>query len=111
MKLIVKSPVWDDLREYGERIARDNPGAADRFFKAAKDAFELLRRHPGLGRLRSFSLSGIRSWGIRDFEDYLIFYLPTKTEVQVYAVWHGAQDLPRAMAKRLGDESTTGGES
>ena len=100
MKLIVKSPVWDDLRENSERIAKDNPDAAERFFKAAEDAFELLRRHPGLGRLRSFSLPGVRSWGIRDFENYLVFYVPTKTELQVLAVLHGAQNLPKVLAGR-----------
>jgi len=33
MKLAVKSPVWDDLREIGLRIAKDNPDAAGRFFR------------------------------------------------------------------------------
>ena len=37
MNLIVKSPVWDDLREIGLRIANDNPDAADRFFTAARE--------------------------------------------------------------------------
>ncbi len=86
MKLIVKSPVWDDLREIGLRIAQDNPDAADRFFTASEDAFDLLRRHPGIGRLRSFSITGVRSWGIPGFGDYLIFYLPTILEVRILAV-------------------------
>jgi hypothetical protein len=46
MKLIVKSPVWVDLREIGLWIAEENPEAAERFFKAAEKAFELLRLHP-----------------------------------------------------------------
>ena len=101
MGLIVKPPVWDDLREIGQRIAKDNPDAADRFFTAAKAAFELLTRHPGLGRLRSFSLLGVRSWVVPDFESYVIFYVPTKTDVQVLAVLHGARDLPKVMRDRL----------
>lgn len=101
MRLIVKSPVWDDLREIGHRIAKDNPDAADRFFTAAKEAFELLTRFPALGRLRSFSVPGVRSWVVPDFESYVIFYLPTKTEVQVLAVVHGARDLPTVMGERL----------
>jgi len=59
MKLIVKSSVWDDLREIGSQIAEDNPDAANRFFTAAKEAFELIRRHPRIGRVRSFSLAGV----------------------------------------------------
>jgi toxin ParE1/3/4 len=101
MNLLVKSPVWDDLREIGLRIAEDNPDAADSFFTAAKESFELLRRHPRVGRLRSFSLPGVRSWVIPDFQDYLIFYLPTGTEVQILAVMHGARDLASALAQRL----------
>ena len=46
MNLLVKSPVWDDLREIGLRIAAENPDAADRFLTAARESFELLRRHP-----------------------------------------------------------------
>jgi len=73
MNLVVKSPVWSDLRGIGLRIARDNPDAADRFFIAAKEAFDLLTQHPRVGRLRSFSQPGVRSWRVPGFENYLIF--------------------------------------
>ncbi|MBI3414501.1 MAG: type II toxin-antitoxin system RelE/ParE family toxin [Verrucomicrobia bacterium] len=98
MKLIVKSPVWDDLREIGQRIATDNPGAAERFFAATRGAFDLLARHPGIGRLRSFSLAGVRSWAVPGFPNHLIFYLPTQVEVQILC---GAAWRPR-FAERLG---------
>lgn len=100
MKLVVKSPVWDDLREIGRQIAKDNPDAAGRSFDAAKEAFELVARHPAIGRLRSFSLSGVRSWVLPGFENYVIFYLPTSDEVQILAVLHGARDLSKAMTGR-----------
>lgn len=100
MKLVVKSPVWDDLREIGQSIAKYYPDAAGRFFEAAKEAFELVARHPAIGRLRSFSLAGVRSWVVPGFENYVIFYLPTETEVQILAVLHGARDLPNAMKGR-----------
>jgi toxin ParE1/3/4 len=102
MNLIVKSPVWEDLREIGLRIARENPEAADRFLTSAEEAFELLRRHPGIGRLRSFSLPGVRSWLVPSFQNYIVFYLPTKTEIQILAVLHGARDLSSAIEGRLG---------
>ena len=38
---------------------------------------------------------------IPDFQNYLIFYLPTATEVQILAVLHGARDLASALAQRL----------
>src|SRR6185369_5628340 len=94
MNLVVKSPVWDDLREIGLRIAKENPEAADRFFSATEEAFGFLTQHPWIGRLRTFSAAGIRSWRVPRFHNYLIFYLPTQTEVQILAVLHAAQDLP-----------------
>jgi len=57
-------------------------------------------RHPAIGRLRSYSLSGVRSWVVPGFENYVIFYLPTQDEVQILAVLHGARDLSRAMKGR-----------
>ena len=101
MRLIVKSPVWDDLRDIGLRIAEDNPEAADRFFSAAGEVFELLRRHPRIGRLRSFSVAGGRSWVVPEFQNYIVFYLAQETEVQILAVLHGARDLSSAIASRL----------
>ena len=101
MTLIVKSPVWDDLRKIGKRIAKNNRDAADRFFTAAEQTFELLSQHPRIGRVRSFSIPGVRSWAVSGFPNYLIFYLPTATEIQILAVLHGARDLPRVIEERL----------
>ena len=101
MKLVVKSPVWVDLREIGLRIAKDNPDAAGRFFDAAREAFELVARHPAIGRLRSYSLPGVRSWVVPGFENYVIFYLPTPGELQILAVLHGARDLSRALKEQV----------
>jgi len=101
MKLVVKSPVWDDLREMGSRIAAENPDAAERFLTATEQTFELLRQHPRIGRLRSFSLPGVRSLVIPAFRNYIVFYLALETEVQILAVIHGARDLSRAIEERL----------
>lgn len=101
MKVIVKSPVWDDLRQIGASIAKDNPRVANRFFLAAKRAFRLLGQFPEIGRLRSFSQPGIRSWVIRGFDRYLIFYLPTIEEIQVLAVLHGARQFEALIEARL----------
>lgn len=72
MKLVVKSPVWDDLRGIGLRISQDNPEAAERFFTAAEEAFKLLSHFPEIGRLRSFSRRGVRSWIIPSFRNYVV---------------------------------------
>ena len=89
------------MHRIGLRIAEDDPQAADRFLTAAEEAFELLKQHPHIGRLRSFSRPGVRSWLMPGFKNYLIFYFPTADEVQILAVLHGAQDLATALVQRL----------
>jgi len=79
------------------KTIRTRPGV---FFDATREASELVARHPAIGRLRSYSLSGVRSWVVPGFENYVIFYLPTQDEVQILAVLHGARDLSRAMKGR-----------
>jgi len=101
MKLIVKSPVWDDLREIGITIARDKPAVALRFFSATRRTLKLLASHPGLGRLRTFSQSGIRSFPVLGFKNYIAFYLARGTELQVLAVVHGGRDLSRIIEQRV----------
>jgi len=101
VNLVVKSPVWNDLREIGLRISQDiqtlRIGSS-----RPRGAFDILTQHPRIGRLRSFTVPGVRSWLVPGFEKYLIFYLPLKTEVQILAVMHGARDLSRALEERLG---------
>lgn len=51
---------------------------------------------PHLGQPREFrnpELAGLRSRAIPGFENYLIFDLPTKEEIEVIRVLHGARDL------------------
>jgi plasmid stabilization system protein ParE len=82
-------------------LGRITPDAAHRFFRATKKSFNLLLRHPGLGRLRSFSQTGIRSFRVPGFTNYLVFYLPVQSEVQMLAVLHGACDLEKALDDRF----------
>jgi toxin ParE1/3/4 len=102
LRLYVQASAWLDVSEIGLRIAEDNADAADRFFAAVENAFEFLKLHPHIGRLRSFSVAGIRSWIIPGFGNYLIFYIPTAGEVRVLAIIHGGRDLASAIKDRFG---------
>lgn len=101
MKVVVASPVWSDVAEIARRIAEDNPEAALRIIEAAQKNFELIGVHPGIGRLRTFSQPGVRSWPITDFPNYLIFYLPRQHEITIIAVIHGARNLRAIVESRL----------
>jgi toxin ParE1/3/4 len=101
MTLVVSSAVWTDLAEIVDTIGNDNPSAAVRVVDAARASFELIAVHPGIGRLRTFSQPGIRSWPIGDFPNYLVFYLPRRQTVQIVAVLHGARNYQSIVEDRL----------
>lgn len=88
--------VEDDLLDAFVHIGLESPAAADRFLVAAERTFRELRDEPGLGRRRDFSeshLADLRSWRIRGFENWLIFYRPVSEGVEIIRVLHGARDL------------------
>jgi len=67
-----------------------------RFLECAEATFRTLAEHPGFGRMREFGrpeLTGLRSFRVQDFENYLVFYLPREPGIEVVRVLHGAQDL------------------
>jgi plasmid stabilization system protein ParE len=101
MKVDIPSPVWEDLRGILEQIAPNNPQAALNVVEAARRAFTLIGKHPGIGRLRSFSLPGIRSWPIKEYPNYLIVYLPRPHSVQIIGVLHGSMNLEEFIEARL----------
>lgn len=75
----------------------DNAGAdiAERFLDHAEESFFLLADQPHLGAaltLRSKELDGLRKWHVKEFEKFLIFYLPRKNGISVLRVLHAAQD-------------------
>jgi toxin ParE1/3/4 len=95
---ILSPDVEEELTAIAEYIAEDNPDAADRFIEAAYETFTKLALSPGIGRIRRFRasrLKHLRSFRISRFEDYLIFYQPISGGIEVYHVFHGAQDLER----------------
>ena len=96
----------DELHRQGSGSARpqeilamdchDNLEAADRFLIAAEDTFYAIARNPDIGSQRSFrKLVGVRSWPVKSFEKYLIFYKKRDGTVVVGRVIHGMRDLPR----------------
>jgi toxin ParE1/3/4 len=94
---VVKKPrALQDLIEQFAYIAGDNVAAAQRFLEAAEATFHMLAQMPGAGRVRRYAdarLAGLRSRSVRGFRNYLVFYRPTKTGIEVVRVLHGARDI------------------
>ncbi len=94
-------PGWDesefvfcDLQTAARHIQQDNPDAALRFLQAAYDTFEFLTLNPGIGRRRAnLGYPEVRSWRVKGFRRFLIFYREFPDRVQIWRVLHGTRDL------------------
>jgi toxin ParE1/3/4 len=96
MTYVVKARARLDLKSHWRYIANDNVQAADRLLEAAEETFKFLARNPGTGSERNFrKLIGVRSFGIHDFRNYLVFYQRRGNAVVIVRVLHGMRDLPR----------------
>jgi toxin ParE1/3/4 len=68
---------------------------ANRFLERAEGSFNLLRSQPEIGALvptQLPALVGVRKWRVKDFDRFLIFYVPIEGGVRVIRVLHAAQD-------------------
>jgi toxin ParE1/3/4 len=95
-EFVLSEFVEPELAAIWDYIALNNIDAADRFLEAAYAAFGKLAAMPGMGRSRRFSyprLSTARSFRVEGFDNYLVFYAPIPTGIEVLHVLHGARDL------------------
>ncbi|MBI2929415.1 MAG: type II toxin-antitoxin system RelE/ParE family toxin [Verrucomicrobia bacterium] len=78
-----------------ERICRDlgslNPVPADTLMARIDEMYELLAKHPLMGRARPQLGEGLRSFPVGQ---YLVFYLPETDGIAVMRVLYGGRDLP-----------------
>lgn len=85
-----------DLVEHFVYLAENaSVDVADRFLTNAEASFKVLSQQPSMGApltLRHPDLIGMRKWRVRDFDNFLIFYLPRPDGVSIVRVLHSAQD-------------------
>jgi toxin ParE1/3/4 len=95
-KIIFSEYVEPELTAIWEFIAVDNIDAADRFLESAQVTFQELVRMPCMGCARKFSherLGNLRSFRVKDLNNYLIFYEPLPDGISVFHILHGARDI------------------
>jgi toxin ParE1/3/4 len=96
-----------DLIELATYIAADNVDASDRFLIAAETTFKQLAKMPGMGKLCQFSdskLVNVHQQSIKGFRNYLVFYRPTDSGVEILRVIHGARDIVAIVDEDLGED-------
>jgi toxin ParE1/3/4 len=90
-----------DILEVAEYFEDESGIAlADRFLTAVQDSFEALARTPKAGAPCGFtkpSTKRLRRWPVKDFENWLIFYLPKRNGVEIVHVLHGARDITEVL--------------
>jgi len=97
-RIIFSEFVEDELDEIWQYIALDNVASADRFVDAVDDTLQRLSRMPGMGRKRNFPhsrLKELRSFRVKGFENFLVFFGSTWDGIEVFHVIHGARDIDR----------------
>jgi toxin ParE1/3/4 len=96
MKITFSSVFEDDFAEIITRFAGEvSPELSIRFENRVTEAFELIARHPEIGRRRKdLHPNNIRSFRVAGFDSYLIFYQVRKEDMFFIRVLHGAMDLP-----------------
>ncbi len=103
VRLVVRRRVDSDTDEIADYIGSHNEDAGRRFLIAALRDFQFLRKNPKAGAIRHSakpSLKALRSWPIKGFENYLVFYLSKRTRVEMVRVLHGARDVARLFDER-----------
>jgi toxin ParE1/3/4 len=88
---------WD-VESIVLRLGGSSAVTADRFVIAVVNAAALLAANPLAGSPRKFDsprARGVRSWVLRGFPNYVVFYRLRGDRLEIIRVLHGARDLPR----------------
>ena len=85
-----------DIELIVDYLAARSPSTSLRFIDAIEREFGFLSDFPQAGGIRDLPQSafpGLRSWPIKGFGKYLIFYRPTDSGVEIVRVLHGSRDV------------------
>jgi plasmid stabilization system protein ParE len=109
VKKVIRPRAQDDiLRQFRwYLIEQDAPDAAFRFMEAVEASVEQLLSMPYIGaprELRNQALEGLRFWPVKDFDDFLIFYVVVEDSVRVIRILHGKRALDRILKKESADD-------
>lgn len=97
MRLVFADPAARDLNDIIDFIARDNPRAAGKVFRAIVAATDRLRDFPEIGH--TGRLPNTRELLVAS-QPYIVAYRLSGDSVTILAVFHGARDLARAFRER-----------
>jgi plasmid stabilization system protein ParE len=97
MNVIVRPQFYLDIgEEVFWLLSNAGPDVAQRWHEAVWQTIELLQAHPHIGRERKdLAQPGIRSWRVKSFPRWLVFYSLRDGNVAIYRVRSGLMNLSR----------------
>lgn len=100
-RLFKRAAARRDLLEHAVYLAGEGGGElAERFLSQAEASCAVLLDQPQMGSplvVTDPELAGIREWPVKDFESFLIFYLPHDRGVTIVRVLYARQDWWRML--------------
>ena len=107
MKHVIRPAAREDiLRQISYYLQEGSPDAAARFLDAVDASIATICARPAIGTPKAVqnpTLSGLRSWPVKDFEQISIYYLVLPESLRVIRILHGRRDLKAILEQEPGD--------
>jgi plasmid stabilization system protein ParE len=105
VKLSVLPSARTDIRKQIEYyLELDLPHVADRFQLAVNASIRAALQRPNAGsprpRFHNSALSGLRTWGVRGFDQFRIYYLVRSNTLVVVRILHDKRDVGAILEKQ-----------
>lgn len=99
MKRIKESGrIFCDLQDAARYLYQLDPHRPARFLEAVYATFDFLARWSEVGRPRpGFGVEGLRSWRVKGFPSFVVFYVIRSDDLLIYRILHGARDLSQEL--------------
>ncbi len=104
MKINYEDNVFEELLSISSYFFDIQENLAQRFLDSCDATFQSLASNPRIGTPNKFSipkLSSVRMVKVRNFDKYLVFYIPSADEVRILHVMHSAMDYNRVFDEDL----------
>jgi toxin ParE1/3/4 len=108
VKLIIQASAEDDmLRQYDWYEQQGLSGIADRFSAAVFAGINAAIRTPKVGAPRHSgnpALAGLRTWPVKGFDEFRIYYVIREDVFMVVRVLHGKRDIGAILETQVIDD-------
>ncbi|MBK8813497.1 MAG: type II toxin-antitoxin system RelE/ParE family toxin [Acidobacteria bacterium] len=95
MKIVYADGVFEELVNISLYLAQANEDIAQKFLNSCDETFRflLLNREVGYSRkFRDSAITGVRTWPVKGFARYLVFYQRTASGIRILHIVHTSTD-------------------